>query len=122
MDENSIDAVICDPPYGLEFMGKKWDRLGGDSGQSKAESDRSVGRQMQDWHERWAVEALRVLKPGGYLLAFGGTRVYHRLACAVEDAGFEIRDRILVLSGEGGDAVWKSHPVELSWIYGSGFP
>src|SRR5690606_35841584 len=58
---------------------------------------------MQEWHYRWAVEALRVLKPGGHLLAFGGTRTYHRLACAIEDAGFEVRD-------------W------LMWLYGSGFP
>ena len=58
---------------------------------------------MQRWHQAWATEALRVLKPGGHLLAFGGTRTYHRLACAVEDAGFEIRDSLI-------------------WIYGSGFP
>src|SRR5690606_26970399 len=55
------------------------------------------------WHYRWAVEALRVLKPGGHLLAFGGTRTYHRMACAVEDAGFEVRDCLM-------------------WLYGSGFP
>jgi hypothetical protein len=72
----------------------------------------------QLWHLRWAREALRVLKPGGHLLAFGGTRTYHRLACAVEDAGFEIRDRILYLT-EGGDAVETLGP-ELDWIYGSG--
>jgi DNA modification methylase len=76
----SVDAVVCDPPYGLEFMGKEWDSF-------NARAD----------------ECLRVLKPGGHLLAFGGTRTYHRLACAVEDAGFEIRDSI-------------------SWLYGSGFP
>lgn len=62
-----------------------------------------AGREWQEWCERWASEALRVLKPGGHLLAFGGTRTYHRLACAVEDAGFEIRDTIC-------------------WLYGSGFP
>jgi DNA modification methylase len=60
-------------------------------------------RKMQEWHEAWAREVWRVLKPGAYLLAFGGTRTYHRLACAVEDAGFEIRDQI-------------------GWLYGSGFP
>jgi site-specific DNA-methyltransferase (adenine-specific) len=58
---------------------------------------------MQKWHEEWAIEALRVLKPGGHLLAFGGTRTYHRLACAIEDSGFEIRDCIV-------------------WVYGQGFP
>jgi site-specific DNA-methyltransferase (adenine-specific) len=81
--ENSIDSIVTDPPYGLEFMGKGWDR--GVPG-------------VEFW-----TEALRVLKPGGYLLAFGGTRTFHRLTCAIEDSGFEIRDC-------------------LSWIYGSGFP
>src|SRR5215212_2517006 len=85
MPENSVDSVVTDPPYGLAFMNKHWDTVD------------------QGWHEAWAREALRVLKPGGYLLAFGGTRTYHRLACAIEDVGFEIRDSI-------------------SWLYGSGFP
>lgn len=86
----SVDAVVCDPPYGLEFMGKDWDSMGHGSAQ-------------QAWHARWAVEAFRVLKPGGHLVAFGGTRTYHRLASALEDAGFAIRD-------------------SLNWAYGSGFP
>lgn len=75
----------------------------------------------QTWCTTWAVEALRVLKPGGFLLAFGGTRTYHRLACAVEDAGFEIRDRVLALGldGKGGDAVYELG-AELDWLYGSG--
>lgn len=81
--ENSIDAIVTDPPYGLKFMGKDWDH--GVPG-------------VPFWGA-----ALRVLKPGGHLLAFGGSRTYHRLACAVEDAGFEIRDQIM-------------------WIYGQGFP
>jgi DNA modification methylase len=89
MEENSADALVCDPPYGLSFMGKEFDKLG----ESKAQ---------QLWHEAWAREAFRVLKPGGHMLAFGGTRTYHRLVCAVEDAGFEIRDTV-------------------QWIYGSGF-
>jgi site-specific DNA-methyltransferase (adenine-specific) len=116
-------------------MGKEWDRLSDQPGYVErgritdrpnaldkySTSVRGVnsyqaGKPMQEWHERWAREALRVLKPGGYLLAFGGTRTYHRLACAVEDAGFEIRDRILV---QGVEVV---HPVELDWLYGSGFP
>lgn len=83
MPEASVDAIVCDPPYSLGFMSRPWD--------------------MQVDHTRWSVEALRVLKPGGHLLAFGGTRTYHRLACAIEDAGFEIRDC-------------------LAWLYGSGFP
>jgi len=89
MPECSVDAVVCDPPYMLGFMGKAWDTL--------------TPGQIQHGHDRWSAEALRVLKPGGHLLAFGGTRTYHRLACAVEDAGFEIRDTI-------------------AWMYGSGFP
>jgi site-specific DNA-methyltransferase (adenine-specific) len=100
LDSVSVDAVVCDPPYGLEFMGKKWDRLGA---ARPAQPGAASGRAQQDWHLVWATEVLRVLKPGGYLLAFGGTRTFHRLACAVEDAGFEIRDSIM-------------------WLYGSGFP
>jgi DNA modification methylase len=81
----SIDAVVCDPPYELGFMGKSWDSAG-------------IAFDPATWRE-----ALRVLKPGGYLLAFGGTRTYHRIAVAIEDAGFEIRDSLI-------------------WNYGSGFP
>ena len=82
---NFFDSVVCDPPYELGFMGKAWDSTG-------------IAYDSTLW-----VEVLRVLKPGGHLLAFGGSRTYHRLACAVEDAGFEIRDQIM-------------------WVYGSGFP
>ena len=85
MAPNSVDAVVCDPPYELGFMGKSWDASG-------------VAYQVATW-----AACLRVLKPGGHLLAFGGSRTYHRMACAVEDAGFEIRDQIM-------------------WLYGSGFP
>ena len=94
MEPACIDAVVTDPPYQLTFMGKRWD-----SGAARRATtiDRPHGRHT------WATEALRVLKPGGHLLAFGGTRTYHRLACAIEDAGFEIRD-------------------SLTWLYGSGFP
>lgn len=80
---NSVDAVVTDPPYGLSFMGKKWDY---------------DVPSVEIWHE-----VLRVLKPGGHLLSFGGTRTYHRMAVNIEDAGFEIRDQI-------------------QWLYGSGFP
>ena len=83
--ENSIDAIITDPPYELGFMGKKWDASG-------------IAYNVELWKK-----ALKVLKPGGHLLAFGGTRTFHRIACAIEDAGFEIRDTIM-------------------WLYGSGFP
>ena len=81
--DNSIDAVVTDPPYGLSFMGKKWDY---------------DVPSVEIWQE-----CLRVLKPGGYLLAFAGTRTQHRMAVRIEDAGFEIRDMI-------------------AWVYGSGFP
>jgi site-specific DNA-methyltransferase (adenine-specific) len=83
--ENSIDSVVCDPPYELGFMGKSWDASG-------------IAYSVSMWQE-----VLRVLKPGGHLLAFSGSRTYHRMTCAVEDAGFEVRDQIL-------------------WVYGSGFP
>ena len=83
LDDNSVDSIVTDPPYGLSFMGKHWDK-----GVPSAEI--------------WA-EALRVLKPGGHLLAFAGTRTQHRMAVNIEDAGFEIRDMI-------------------AWVYGSGFP
>ena len=82
---DSVDAIVTDPPYELGFMGKAWDNSG-------------IAYNVELW-----AECLRVLKPGGHLLAFGGSRTYHRLACAVEDAGFEIRDQIM-------------------WLYGSGFP
>jgi len=85
LPDNSVDSIVCDPPYELGFMGKSWDSSG-------------IAYSVELWRE-----CLRVLKPGGHLLAFGGTRTWHRLAVAVEDAGFEIRDNI-------------------AWLYGSGFP
>jgi site-specific DNA-methyltransferase (adenine-specific) len=83
LDANSVDAIVTDPPYGLSFMGKEWDH--GVPG-------------VEFWEA-----ALRVMKPGAHLLAFGGTRTFHRLTSAIEDAGFEIRDCMM-------------------WLYGSGFP
>ena len=83
--DNSVDSIVTDPPYELGFMGKSWDNTG-----------------IANNKEMWA-ECLRVLKPGGHLLSFGGTRTYHRMASAIEDAGFEVRDMI-------------------EWVYGSGFP
>jgi DNA modification methylase len=83
--DNSVDSVVTDPPYELGFMGKSWDNKG-------------IAYSVDMWRE-----VLRVLKPGGHLLSFGGTRTYHRMACAIEDAGFEIRD-------------------QMQWLYGSGFP
>jgi DNA modification methylase len=121
LEENSIDSIVTDPPYGLQFMGREWDKLWrNETGADKAYVERTKGEltsrarklpdysatkpaQMQAFHLAWASEALRVLKPGAHLLAFSGTRTYHRMACAIEDAGFEIRDQI-------------------GWAYGSGFP
>jgi len=92
---NSVDAVITDPPYLLEFMGKDFDSQHKDL---KGDND---GQRMQEWHKRWAKAVLRVLKPGGYLLAFGGSRTSHRLTCALEDAGFYVNDMLLHLFGSG---------------------
>jgi site-specific DNA-methyltransferase (adenine-specific) len=136
MDEGSVDAVVCDPPYGIGFMGKEWDapwkdtrtdkrgvidpaawggQQDGNGGNPYSRSrirtaaahyggnPASVNAAFAAWCETWAREAYRVLKPGGHLLAFGGTRTFHRLTVGIEDAGFEVRDC-------------------LSWLYGSGFP
>jgi DNA modification methylase len=151
-DDNQFDAIVTDPPYGLEFMGKDWDsfKTGGkqpkigdadgsphrrntgtpswaasgnprclNCGGTKYDRARPTGcacssplfpvesaapnRAFQEWCTGWAAECLRVLKPGGHLLAFGSPRTYHRLTSGIEDAGFEIRDSI-------------------SWLYGTGFP
>src|SRR6478609_3463358 len=85
MDPNSVDAICTDPPYELGFMGKKWDGTG-------------IAFDPATWEA-----CLRVLKPGGHLVAFSGTRTSHRMICAIEDAGFEIRDSLV-------------------WMFGSGFP
>jgi hypothetical protein len=154
LPENSVDSVVTDPPYGLEFMGKQWDtfkvgrsekykeggkidrdgiaaRVGkGGAGPSyvnrPAKRCAQCGKQawsgspckcsepqwvldnsplhaFQAFSEEWARAVLRVMKPGAHLLAFSSTRTYHRMVCAIEDAGFEIRDQI-------------------AWVYGSGFP
>jgi site-specific DNA-methyltransferase (adenine-specific) len=143
-----VDAIVTDPPYGLEFMGKEWDRFrGSNSGIQKsgyeklgqhgtptfdanrrnqkcprcgrwaydypdrkcvcggagAEGRRIYCAGFQQFCEAWASAAFEILRPGGFLVAFGGTRTYHRLVCAIEDAGFVIQDQI-------------------AWLYGSGFP
>ena len=85
MPDDSVDSIVTDPPYELGFMGKSWDSTG-------------IANSVEMWRQ-----ALRVLKPGGHLLAFSGSRTYHRMAVAIEDAGFQIRDQIM-------------------WVYGSGFP
>jgi DNA modification methylase len=115
LPDASVDSVVTDPPYGLEFMGKDWDAPWKDpaakfrTGTAADEGFRvtrgslpdayRAGAPFQRWCELWTAECLRVLKPGGHLLAFGGTRTWHRLACAVEDAGFEVRDSIAWMYG-----------------------
>lgn len=128
LEAGAFDAALCDPPYGLGFLGKSWDTFKpGDSPmRRRAETDavnagaaRQGGRQracadfqrrqaremhsFQAWCEAWAALVLDRLRPGAHLFAFGGTRTYHRLACAIEDAGFEIRD-------------------SFAWIYAEGYP
>ena len=144
MPDGSVDAVVTDPPYGLEFMGKEWDapwkqgfaEFGMKDGNRRAapvfgskrnpccrtcrkhkretkrcgcptpdfdETPATFAQSFGSWCETWSIEALRIAKPGAHLLAFGGTRTFHRLTCAIEDAGWEVRDC-------------------LSWLYGSGFP
>jgi len=128
LEAASVHAIVTDPPYGLEFMGKEWDSFktrkdkwqGCISAEDRGENDlftrkgfktlpefrslkASAMPAYQEWCRQWAVAALRVARPGAHLLAFGGTRTFHRLTCAIEDAGWEIRDCIM-------------------WVYGSGFP
>lgn len=123
--DESVHAIVTDPPYGIDFMGKDWDSAvklsggmlgliskghgpnergplakGGTHSQGYANHD---GIAFEAWVTKWSAECLRILKPGGHLLAFGGSRTWHRLASGVEDAGFEIRDSI-------------------AWMYGTGFP
>jgi len=124
-EDNCIDSIVTDPPYGIGFMGKDWDTFKNDYINKKYDSDRKIApgrntpsfqrssiagsydysrnKEFQQWFTIFSKECLRILKPGGHLLSFGGTRTYHRMVCAIEDAGFEIRDC-------------------LQWIYGSGFP
>lgn len=118
LPDNSVDSIVTDPPYGLKFMGKKWDY---------------DVPQVEVWGE-----CLRVLKPGGHLLAFSGTRTQHRMACRIEDAGFDLRDMVTFLydTNQTAKALIESLSPEqikmldatfgrdsmTAWAYGSGFP
>jgi len=113
IEDASIDSIVCDPPYALVSIQKRFAKLGRtESTATKSDAHQRFARGFmgKTWDNEdtafaetfWA-ECLRVLKPGGHVVAFGGTRTYHRLVCAIEDAGFEIRD-------------------QLGWVYGSGFP
>lgn len=132
LPDNSVDSVVTDPPYGIGFMNKEWDKPSKHRELIEREQMRSEerfedgkspvkggfskgvqpglpigtakeGRWFQEWCEEWGKECLRVLKPGGYLLSFSAPRTYHRMTTGFEDAGFEIRDQIM-------------------WVFGSGFP
>ncbi|SDG95993.1 DNA-methyltransferase [Klenkia brasiliensis] len=130
LPDASIDAVVTDPPYGIGFMGHQWDQPGrygalraagrpdvhrrrpdgdlekiseGAMEAGRYDVSRSANALFQEWCHAWASECFRVLKPGGHFVSFGGSRTWHRLAAAVEDAGFEVRDSI-------------------AWLYGQGFP
>ncbi len=94
LPENSLDAILTDPPYAISIGDQKWDRFG---------SRGSAHRTFERWTEGWATEAARVLKPGAHLVAFGAPRTFHRLVVGIEDAGLEVRDTLM-------------------WVFGQGFP
>ena len=112
-DGIQIDSVVTDPPYGIHFMGKDWDKFKGTKvTKSQVVTNLGAGMRMtthkenmdfQKWCNEWAILCLELLKPGGYILAFSSSRTYHHLACGIESAGFEVRDQLM-------------------WLYGSGFP
>jgi site-specific DNA-methyltransferase (adenine-specific) len=132
LEDNSVDSIVTDPPYGIGFMNKEWDSPQKHKELIERENKRSQerfeegkspvkggfskgvqpglpiggakeGRWFQEWCEEWAKECYRVLKPGGHMLSFSAPRTYHRMATAFEDSGFQIRDQIM-------------------WVFGSGFP
>jgi site-specific DNA-methyltransferase (adenine-specific) len=105
LQAHSIDAVVCDPPYGINFQGRRWDGQAIRESAATTTSRRhlSSGEAFQEWTRSWASECLRLLKPSGHLLAFGSPRTFHRLASGLEDAGFELRDTLM-------------------WVYASGMP
>ena len=108
-----VDSVVTDPPYGIHFMGKDWDKFKSTKvTKSQVVTNLGAGMRMtthkenmdfQKWCNEWATLCFKLLKPGGYILAFSSARTYHHLACGIESAGFEVRDQIM-------------------WLYGSGFP
>jgi len=138
MESASIDAIVTDPPYGIRFMGQAWDgadierraaarraaqshdpvasELGGHKSVAaeagKYDLSPDAMRAFQEWTAAWCREAMRVLKPGGHMLVFASARTYHRMACGVEEAGFELRDQIMWLYGSGFP---KSHNLDGAW-------
>lgn len=139
--DNHFASCVTDPPYGLGFMGVAWDTFQGKGGSltknraqdfdvlrshehpRKAEEQAGIRHKnnvaLYEFTLAWAKEVYRVLKPGAHLLAFGGSRTYHRLACAIEDAGFEIRDQLQWIFGSGFpkglDIAWEMHKLACTW-------
>ena len=102
LESASVDAIITDPPYGIGFQGADWDAGAIRRTAQRGSARRlSRGEAVQGWAAVWGRECLRVLKPGGLLLAFGAPRTAHRLTCGLEDAGLEIRDQLLWIYGQG---------------------
>jgi site-specific DNA-methyltransferase (adenine-specific) len=146
LPDHSVDAIVTDPPYGIRFMGKAWDgsdierqvrerdafdSRDGSAGPKGAhrsaaaaagtyDTSLTASRTFQVWCEQWAREALRVIKPGGWMLAFGSTRMFHRLAAGIEDAGWELRDTVLNL--HDGTVHVRDCPWLGAWSFGTGFP
>ena len=104
MPAESVDAVVTDPPYGIDFKGERWDGRAIDTAATRSGGSR-LGRPQafELWAHEWGEECLRVMRPGAHLAAFGSPRTFHRLVAGLEDAGFEIRDTLM-------------------WLYGSGMP
>ena len=98
LEDNSVDAVICDPPYGLKFMSKGWDDIGN-------------GSQQREWHRKWLTEVHRILKPNGGLKAFSGSRTFHHLIAMMEEIGFS---DLSVEAWSYGSGFPKSHNVSKS--------
>jgi site-specific DNA-methyltransferase (adenine-specific) len=96
----SVDVVVTDPPYGISFGGRAWDGRAICEAASARRSD-SPNEAFERWTARWAAGCLRLLKPGGHLLAFGAPRTFHRLVAGIEDAGLEVRDQLIWLNGQG---------------------
>lgn len=104
LPEASVDAVVCDPPYGIDWQGESWDgRAIREAAARAGHQQLSANEAFEAWCEIWGKECLRVMQPGAHLLAFGSPRTWHRLTAGLEDAGFEIRDTLI-------------------WLYGSGMP